>query len=171
MVTKTTNNTTLDPDDIVKIQDLIKEFMKKMGFKIKVAPKLIPEGETESLVFNLLLKDEKSVALLIGRFGAHLKTLHYFIRFFVNVKMGREIEKEIRFILDVNDYLENRRTYLKKTALRVAREVLQLKEAIEMEPMNAFERRVIHLFLADSKKVATESKGEGFVRRIVIKPL
>ena len=75
-----------------------------------------------------------------------------------------------RFIIDVNDYKSNRRKRLEKTAKYTAKEVAKTKIEAHLEPMNSYERRIIHNILTNSKDVITESEGEEPNRHVVIKP-
>ena len=75
-----------------------------------------------------------------------------------------------RFIVDVNDYKAQKRKRIEKTAKYTAKEVAKTKVEAHLEPMNAYERRIVHSILTDSKDVITESEGEEPNRHVVIKP-
>ena len=75
-----------------------------------------------------------------------------------------------RFLVDVNGYRENKKRRLEKTAKYTAKEVAKTKIPAHLEPMNSYERRIIHNILTNSKDVTTESEGEEPKRHVVIKP-
>jgi spoIIIJ-associated protein len=73
-------------------------------------------------------------------------------------------------VIDVEGYKQRRCNALQTLATRVAEQVAQKKEPFALEPMPAFDRRIIHLALVDHQDVTTESSGEGEARRVVIIP-
>ncbi|PIU01551.1 hypothetical protein COT68_02600, partial [bacterium (Candidatus Torokbacteria) CG09_land_8_20_14_0_10_42_11] len=80
-----------------------------------------------------------------------------------------KLNEGVNFIVDVNQYKENRLDYLEKLAQASAATVIKTQKPKILEAMSAYERRVIHLALADNGAVATESDGEGEKRRVIIK--
>jgi len=75
------------------------------------------------------------------------------------------------FTIDINDYQRNRLEELKEVALSLADEVVRRQTPHLLAPMNAYERRIVHMALANFNGVETDSEGEGETRRIVIKPV
>jgi spoIIIJ-associated protein len=103
---------------------------------------------------------------MIGRDGETLKSLNHLIQ--------KMTEKDInettpRIILDVNGYQKKHFENLKNTAHMMAERARYFKSNIEFDPMTAFDRRIIHLFLEGAKDIKTESEGFGPERRVVIK--
>lgn len=105
--------------------------------------------------------------LMIGREGETLRSLNHIIRKIVEKKQGEGSTK--RLFVDVNGYQKSRFENLKNIAHMMAERARYFKSNIEVDPMPAYERRIIHMFLEDSKDVKTESEGYGPNRRVVIK--
>ena len=110
----------------------------------------------------------EDAAILIGREGRTLDALQLLVNIMVN--RGRE-EDRVRVVVDVEGYKGKRAENLEQLANSLAQKVAQEKQPLSMEPMNAFDRRIIHMALRESTEVITESQGEGSERHIVIKPL
>ncbi|HEY8531791.1 MAG TPA: RNA-binding cell elongation regulator Jag/EloR [Limnochorda sp.] len=109
----------------------------------------------------------EGAGLLIGHRGETLNALQYL----VNLAANRKREGEpVRFVLDAGDYRRRREAALREMALRTARRVRREKRRVALEPMNAMERRIIHLALKDDPYVETRSEGEEPNRRVVIFP-
>lgn len=103
---------------------------------------------------------------LIGRGGRTLAALEYV----VNAVVNREGSEPIRINIDVGGYKRRRDERLRQTAERTADMVRKNGEAIELEPMSAAERRIIHMALAEVPGIRTESAGEARDRRVVVHP-
>jgi len=103
---------------------------------------------------------------LIGRSGDNLKALQQVTRAIV----GKQMLEPVHFIIDVNDYQKSHWELLKEIAKKMAQEARERHEPKWLAPMNAYERRIVHLTLAGEPGIKTESEGEGEERRIVIKP-
>lgn len=72
--------------------------------------------------------------------------------------------------LDINDYKKKRCGYLRELAVNGANQVALIKRELALSPMSAYERRVVHMELSQRRDIITESRGNGFDRRIIIKP-
>ena len=103
---------------------------------------------------------------LIGQGGQTLFDLERMLRIMVNKKMGHDCYIRI----DINEYKKKKVEYLKNLAREIADEVSLVKQKKILSPMLPYERRVIHMELAQRSDVATESEGNGFERRVVIVP-
>ena len=104
---------------------------------------------------------------LIGRGGRTLAALEYLTSAVVN---RDEAEPHVRVSVDVGGYKVRRDERLRGVALKAAARARKTGFAVELEPMSAAERRVIHMTLADDPAVESESSGEGKNRRVVVKP-
>ena len=104
--------------------------------------------------------------LLIGRRGETLRSFQFLVRFLVSQSMGERTNVS----LDVEGYDDRRKQSLTNLAKRVSQRVVKTGRSIELEPMNARERRLVHMSLADNDSVYTESSGSGNDRKIVIFP-
>lgn len=103
---------------------------------------------------------------LIGRGGRTLAALE----FIVNAVVNREGEDQLRVNVDVGGYRRRRDERLRQTANKTADMVRKNGEAVELEPMSAAERRIIHMVLAEVPGIRTESSGEARDRRVVVYP-
>ncbi len=106
------------------------------------------------------------LGILIGRRGQTLSCLQYLVRIII----GQQKKVWLPIVIDVEGYKQRRCNALQTMALRIAEQVTQRKERFALEPMPAFDRRIIHLALVDHPDVTTESSGEGEARRVVIIP-
>jgi spoIIIJ-associated protein len=108
--------------------------------------------------------DGPALEALIGRHGEHLAALQYIVNLIVN----RALEGRHAFTVDVHGHKRRREEEIQATAKAAADEVRESHETVELEPMPAAERRIIHITLADDPDVATESAGAGNARRVQI---
>ena len=104
--------------------------------------------------------------LLIGRRGQTLQSL----QFVVNMIVRKEFGEGTRVVLDVERYRQRREASLRDMANKVAERVSQTGRSITLEPMSAADRRIIHISLAESEDVSTESVGFGEDRKVTIIP-
>lgn len=110
--------------------------------------------------------DSSENPLLIGTKGHTLEALQTLIKNLI----GSYTKDYIVITLDIGSYRANRIHQLEILATKTAKSVAKTKIAVKLDPMNSFERRVIHEKLSDWRDVYTESEGEGEERAIVIKP-
>ncbi|OGO33070.1 MAG: hypothetical protein A2Z29_01990 [Chloroflexi bacterium RBG_16_56_11] len=122
-----------------------------------------PDEELSSIGLNILGED---LGILIGRRGQTMLSLQHVVRLI----MSHQSEFKLPIVIDVEGYKERRCQGLRTLAKKLADQVKARRVPFTMEPMPAFERRVIHLALADHPDVLTESTGEGDARKIVITP-
>ncbi len=120
-------------------------------------------GELSSVGLNI---EGEDLGILIGRRGQTMVSLQYIVR----IIMSHKMEVQIPIVLDVEGYKQRRCEGLRSLANRLAEQVKTRKTPFTMEPMPAFERRIIHLALADHPDVITESVGVGEARKVVITP-
>jgi len=106
--------------------------------------------------------------LFIGKDGEALKALNYVFRKIVESK-DMQGYAPLNILIDVNDYQKKRIDNLKAIAHMMSERALFFKSNIEIDPMSAFDRRIIHTFLENKKDIKTESTGVGIERRVVIK--
>ena len=150
----------IEKREVVKdIKDYIIKLLKNMGYTANVEVK-----NKEEVPKYIIFSDND--ALLIGKNGRNLKALSMVVSGYLNKELGRNY----KFIIDVNEYKEKREHSLERLAKRIAREVGQTKVEAKLDPMNSYERRIIHNTLTNNKKVYTESEGEEPNRYVVIKP-
>jgi len=104
---------------------------------------------------------------MIGREGETLRSLNHLIRKLIEKNAGEDSTQKL--FVDINGYQKKRFESLKNIAHMMAERARYFKSRIEIDPMPAHERRIIHLFLEESKDIRTESEGYGPTRRVVIK--
>lgn len=145
------------------IDDFIKDFALKitsdMGFKTQI------ESKVRDGVLNITLHSDKN-NLLIGKDGKNMAALSTIIRQVVYNELGFFY----KFNLDVGEYKLKQQKNIERMAKSVARDVAKSKVEAKLEPMNSYERRIVHNILNDDKYVYTESFGEEPNRYVVIKP-
>ena len=149
-------------------KDILENLLAKMGLEAKISvesPKALPadEEEAEPMVFNIIGDD---LGILIGRRGQTLDALQYFVRLITS----RKTKSKTPIVIDIEGYKERRYEDLRVLAANVANQVKVKGSPVRLEPMSAYERRIIHLTLANDADVKTESTGEGNLRRVVISP-
>ncbi len=106
----------------------------------------------------------ENLGLLIGRRGETLAAL----QLLVSLIVGHRTKHRMRIIIDAENYRERREENLRSLAQRVAQQVRNYRRSIALEAMPPNERRIVHIALAESKDISTESIGEGDARRVVI---
>ncbi len=121
------------------------------------------DGETSSIGLNI---EGEDLGILIGRRGQTMVSLQQIVRLI----MSHRMDVRIPIVLDVEGYKQRRCEGLRTLANKLADQVRTRRIPFTMEPMSAFERREIHLALADHLDVTTESTGEGETRKVVIIP-
>jgi spoIIIJ-associated protein len=108
----------------------------------------------------------EDLAMLIGRHGETLAALQYITRLILARQLGEGLELTV----DVQGHKRRREEQLRRMARRIAEQAAQRKRVMTLEPMSAYERRIIHLELRDHPDVRTESVGEGMHRKVTIIP-
>lgn len=106
----------------------------------------------------------ENIGFLIGYRGETL----YSLQNIMSAIAGKGIENKVRVILDIAGYKEKREKTLEELAQKIAKTVIKTKKSITLEPMQAYERKIIHSKLQDNNKIETTSIGEEPNRRIVI---
>lgn len=150
----------LDKENLEKIQKEIENFFEKMGIEVQI--EILPQQDL-TLPVNLKTEDFQ---ILIGEEGRTL----FQIQHLLSAILKRKINENFYLDLDIAGYKTKKILYLKELAKSVADEVSLTKKERILEPMSAFERRIIHLELASRPDVTTESIGKEPRRRVVIKP-
>jgi len=143
--------------------EYLKTILEGLGIKAIVEMR---KKETTKEIRYVVTSDENPI--LIGKNGKTLEAIQTLVRCVVNE--DKEAKEEYKISVDCGGYKENRNKRLEILATKTAKEVAQTKLEAHLEPMNSFERRVVHAKLADWRDVYTESEGDGKDRHIVIKP-
>lgn len=142
-------------------ENTINGLLARMGFLYSLE---FQEGGED----NWFVIKTSDAPLLIGDGGKHLASFNYLIKRMYEQKFP---ESKFRFLIDINDYNKKRIEEIKDQARMHAQRVRYFKKEVEMRPMNAYDRRIVHSVLQEYPDISTESTGEGVERRVVIKPL
>jgi spoIIIJ-associated protein len=126
-----------------------------------------PNGEQEqNVVLYIEGLDEETVGLLIGRRGDTLRSF----QFLLNTIVQRHADRWPHLTIDVGNYRQRRQESLEGLARRVAEQVRSSRRPQTLEPMQAYERRIVHMALRADESARTESEGVGESRRITVFP-
>ncbi|MDU2574880.1 MAG: RNA-binding cell elongation regulator Jag/EloR [Finegoldia magna] len=154
---------TIDRNDelFITSKNFLKQMIEDMGIDCDI------ESRTEGnmIKFNIMCSEESDIGIIIGKRGETLDSLQYI----VNLVTNRNSDTYIRVILDCNQYRSKRERSLQKLARRLADKAVQTGRDIKLEPMNPYERRIIHTYLQNDEKVNTFSQGNEPNRRVIIK--
>jgi spoIIIJ-associated protein len=148
-------------------REILVELLRLMGIRASVelmlGYELADEGEPPPMVLNITGED---LGILIGRRGESLRALQYLVRLMVS----HRLKHWTNLVVDVESYLVRRRRSLEDLARRVADQVARSGRTQALEPMPAYERRIVHITLRNHPKVSTQSVGEGERRKVTIVP-
>ena len=158
-----------EESDIAEIaKKVLETLLGKMGVVASVTPQTEPfvgmeKGANSPITFNVNGDD---LGILIGRRGQTLSCLQYIVRLIV----AHQTKAWLPIMIDVEGYKQRRYNALQALAWRIAEQVKAKGMPFTLEPMSAYERRIVHLTLADDPEVTTQSTGEGEARKVVILP-
>ena len=152
-------------DTVETAKGVLETLLSKMGVPATVIPRTLPPeiGITTDIAFDIKGDD---LGILIGRRGETLACLQHVVRLII----ANQSKVWPSIFIDVDGYRERRYESLRSLALRMAEQVKVKRTPFTLEPMPAYERRIIHLTLADNPDVTTESTGMGEARKVVISP-
>lgn len=146
------------PEDV---ENVVKEFLSKVFDAMNLKVKINVTVDEESVDIDLVGDD---MGVLIGKRGQTLDSLQYLVSLVVNKKS----DKYLRVKLDTENYRERRKETLENLAKNIAFKVKRTKRPVSLEPMNPYERRVIHSALQNDRYVTTKSEGEEPYRHVVV---
>ena len=147
----------------VPVEKRAKEFLDKLfeAMKVETEVKIEMDKENNSMDIELSGPD---MGILIGKRGQTLDSIQYLTSLYVN----KESDAYIRVKIDTENYRERRKETLETLAKNIAYKVKRTKRPVSLEPMNPYERRIIHSALQNDKYVTTHSEGEEPFRRVVV---
>ncbi len=148
----------LTEEEDAKIRSYIETIVKGMGIEVTITTS---EGENET-VYELATQG--GYGALIGRHGETLDAIQYLVRLFAN----KHTDSNRKVSLNTSDYREKRVESLKEVAQRSARQVLKYGRNVKLNPMNPYERRIIHTTIQEIEGVTSYSVGYDEDRRVVI---
>jgi len=150
------------PDDLIPVEshealDFLKETTANMGLDLTITA----QANDEYMYINL---EGKDAGAIIGKRGQTLDAIQYLTSLVVN----KDHSKYVRVVVDAENYRAKREKTLQQLAVRLGTKVLRTGRPVRLEPMNPYERMVIHATLHQSEEVTTKSEGEEPYRRVII---
>lgn len=143
--------------------DNIREFLENVFSAMNMEVTIDIKKEEDDKVYEVELSG-KEMGLLIGKRGQTLDSLQYL----TNLAVNKHSDGYIKVKLDTEDYRQRRKDTLENLAKNIAYKVKRTKRPVSLEPMNPFERRVIHSALQGDRYVETHSEGEEPFRHVVV---
>jgi spoIIIJ-associated protein len=144
-------------DRVTEAKNLTQDLLQLMGLEATL------QVEQKKETIHIKIEGDTS-GLLIGRRGQNLDALQYLITRILN----RKGPDNIKVVLDSGDYRSRRKSYLEEVALKMAAKAKQTGKPVVINPLNAHDRRIIHLTLEKDKSLKTISRGEGHLKKMVI---
>ena len=153
-------NSVVDEAELVKkSNDFLKDIFGAMNMEVSIDSKF----DKEEKVLNVELSGAE-MGVLIGKRGQTLDSIQYLISLVVN----RDSEDYIHVKVDTENYRERRKATLENLAKNIAYKVRKTRHSVALEPMNPYERRIIHSALQNDRYVTTHSEGDEPFRRVVV---
>lgn len=146
-------------DNTQKIQEVAEKLLSMLGIEATVTV----NADDEST--QVILDTEES-GMLIGYHGETLESLQTIL----SIVASRELGEFVRVSIEVGDYKKNRVEYLKHLVQQAKEQALSQNNGVSLSNLKSWERREVHMMLADDQEVTTESMGEGRDRVLVVKP-
>ncbi|WP_127069380.1 MULTISPECIES: RNA-binding cell elongation regulator Jag/EloR [unclassified Veillonella] len=143
------------------IADTGKEFLLGMFGKMGLSVQIEKLTTKDKITFQVHGED---LGILIGKHGQTLDAIQYL----TNLVANKEVRRRCQIVVDVENYRSRREETLVQLAHRLGAKVRRTRQKIALEPMNAFERKIIHLALQNEKNIKTDSEGQEPYRHIVI---
>ncbi|MCI8392134.1 MAG: protein jag [Roseburia sp.] len=145
------------------VEDNIRVFLNQVFRAMELEVEILIEKVSDSNVINVELKGG-DMGVLIGKRGQTLDSLQYL----TNLAVNKNTEEYVKVKIDTEDYRKRRKETLENLAKNIAYKVKRSKRPVSLEPMNPFERRVIHSALQNDKFVTTHSEGDEPYRHVVV---
>ena len=145
---------------IQNAEDFLKKLLNQMGIECTINSEIAHENRIS------ISLEGKNMGIIIGKRGETLDAIQYL----VNIVANKERKEYIKIMLDTENYRARREETLRKLAFKLSKKVQKSKKPIILEPMNPYDRRIIHSALQESKIVKTHSEGKEPFRRVVITP-
>jgi len=153
----------LEESEVAK--DVLDELFGKMDIDVDVSSKLSEKDDLDKQIVEVSIEGTDSEDL-IGEDGEVMSALQYVGRLMVSHRLQRRVD----FTIDVDGHRHKKEAGLSKLAERMASKVIKRQKPVTLEPMNSYERRLVHMALRDHDDVYTKSVGEGRERRVRIYP-
>ena len=149
--------------DVPALEKSVKDFLSQVFEAMQLEVEIITKIDEENKVIDVEFQGPE-MGMLIGKRGQTLDSLQYL----TNLAVNKQSDSYIKVKLDTEDYRKRRKETLENLAKNIAYKVKRTKRPVSLEPMNPFERRVIHSALQNDKYVSTHSEGEEPYRHVVV---
>jgi len=147
--------------------DLGRTVLQRIVDSITSDAKISADENSERIFLNVA---GGNAAMLIGKKGQTLEAMQSLVEKIVNKRTNSNNGDRIRIQIDVEGYLETRKANLEKLAMRLADKSKRIRKSISLGQMSAYDRRIVHMALKEDSGVRTKSRGEGYLRKVVIFP-
>ena len=145
------------------VADIAKDFLKEVFDAMNMVVVIDVKYDEDNRNIDIELSGDE-MGVLIGKRGQTLDSLQYLVSLVVN----KDVDEYIRVKVDTEDYRKRRKETLENLAKNIAYKVKRTKRSVSLEPMNPYERRIIHSALQNDRYVTTHSEGEEPFRRVVV---
>lgn len=149
--------------DFPVLEKEVQDFLKQVFAAMKLEVEIVTASDADNKVIEVEFKGPE-MGMLIGKRGQTLDSLQYL----TNLAVNKKSESYVKVKLDTEDYRKRRKETLENLARNIAYKVKRTKRPVSLEPMNPFERRVIHSALQNDRYVSTHSEGEEPYRHVVV---
>lgn len=146
-----------------EVEDYVYDFLYNVFLAMNMEVEILINKSEDGKNVDVELKGEE-MGVLIGKRGQTLDSLQYL----TNLAVGKQVNEYVKVKIDTEDYRKRRRDTLENLAKNIAYKVKRTKRSVSLEPMNPFERRVIHSALQNDRYVNTHSEGEEPYRHVVV---
>ena len=147
----------------MSVEEVAENFLNDIFTAMKMNVTVEVKYQEEDKTMDIELSGEE-MGVLIGKRGQTLDSLQYLVSLVVN----RETEDYVRVKVDTEDYRQRRKETLENLAKNIAYKVKKTRRPVSLEPMNPYERRIIHSALQNDKYISTHSEGDEPFRRVVV---
>ena len=145
------------------VEDVAKDFLKEVFSAMNIAVIIDVKYDEVNASMDIDLSGDE-MGILIGKRGQTLDSLQYLVSLVVN----KDVENYIRVKVDTENYRQRRKETLENLAKNISYKVKRTKRPVSLEPMNPYERRIIHSALQNDKYVTTHSEGDEPFRHVVV---
>ena len=145
------------------VEDVAKDFLKEVFGAMNITVIIDVKYDEVNASMDIDLSGDE-MGILIGKRGQTLDSLQYLVSLVVN----KDVENYIRVKVDTENYRQRRKETLENLAKNISYKVKRTKRPVSLEPMNPYERRIIHSALQNDKYVTTHSEGDEPFRHVVV---
>ena len=155
-----------DEEALQITHDTVSELLQRMGIEARIEAhwgEADAPGKIRPLFLDIHGDD---LSILIGRRGETLTALQYITRLIV----GKELKRPVAVLIDIEGYRARREQQIRRLAQQMAKQAIETSRTMSLEPMPAYERRIVHIELRENPDVDTASVGERDQRKVTIIP-